>query len=195
MTDRDLQILDLVKSCNVITREQVQRVLFQDIHINVPLRRLKKLVDDKYIKRSYFNLGNHTNSYVYYRGKKPSQRNIKHNLMITEFVTKVMTICDVAEAETNYKIGNIISDGYIRYKDVEGKNRHLFLEVQLSNKVSDTTEKYKDIKNIILEHNPQWKTIPKLIVVTDLPHDNQQMKNIKILYDNTDMENLRELLF
>ena len=73
--------------------------------------------------------------------------------------------------------------------------RSLFLEVQLSNKVNDCISKYKDIKNIILDERKDWQVIPRLIVITDLEHNNEQIKNIKIKYDTTDMNNLREILF
>ena len=195
MTDRDKKIVELVSQCGVITREQVQRVLFKDTHINVPLRRLKVLVDNKEIKRDYYNIGGHRNVFVYYQGKKTSKRLITHNLLITDFITKVMSICEVVEVETSLKIGNVIADGYIKYKTCEGKTRHLFLEVQLSNKVSYCIEKYKNIKSAILEEKPNWQTIPRLIVITDLEHNEEQLKGITVKYDNTEMNNLRELLF
>lgn len=195
MTDRDKKIIELVSQCGVITREQVQRVLFKDTHINVPLRRLKVLVDNKEIKRDYYNIGGHRNVFVYYQGKKPSKRLITHNLLITDFITKVMSICEVVEVETSFKLGNVIADGYIKYKTYEGKTRHLFLEVQLSNKVSDSVEKYKGIKSAILEEKPNWQTIPRLVVITDLEHNEEQLKGMKVKYDNTDMNNIRELLF
>ena len=195
MTDRDKKIIELVSQCGVITREQVQRVLFKDTHINVPLRRLKVLVDNKEIKRDYYNIGGHRNVFVYYQGKKPSKRLITHNLLIAEFITKVMSICEVVEVETSLKIGNLISDAYIKYKTYEGKTRHLFLEVQLSNKVSDCVDKYKNIKSAILEEKPNWQTIPRLVVITDLEHNEEQLKGMKVKYDNTDMNNIRDLLF
>ena len=195
MTDRDKKIIELVSQCGVITREQVQRVLFKDTHINVPLRRLKVLVDNKEIKRDYYNIGGHRNVFVYYQGKKHSKRLITHNLLITDFITKVMSICEVVEVETSFKLGNVIADGYIKYKTYEGKTRHLFLEVQLSNKVSDSVEKYKGIKSAILEEKPNWQTIPRLVVITDLEHNEEQLKGMKVKYDNTDMNNIRELLF
>lgn len=195
MTDRDKKIVELVSQCGVITREQVQRVLFKDTHINVPLRRLKVLVDNKEIKRDYYNIGGHRNVFVYYQGKKPSKRLMAHNLLITDFITKVMSICEVVEVETSFKLGNVIADGYIKYKTYEGKTRHLFLEVQLSNKVSDCVEKYKGVKTAILEEKPNWQTIPRLIVITDLEHNEEQLKGITVKYDDTDMNNLRELLF
>ena len=195
LIDRDKRVVDLVRSSGVITREQIQKAIFGEVHINVPIRRLKFLVENKHIKRDFYNIEGHTNSYVYYVGKKPSKRTLSHNLMIAEFIARVYTLSEVVEANANYRIGNIISDCYIKYKGSDGRVRHLFLEVQLSNRVIDCTEKYNDIKNIILDEKPRWKTIPRLIVITDLPHQDEQMKNLKVKYDTTQMENLRGILF
>lgn len=195
MTERDMEAIELLKKVGVATREQIHQVVYQNTHINVPMRRLKILVDNKELKRAYYNLGGHNNSYVYYLNKKPSQRLISHNLMIAEFITKVMTICEVTEAETSYKIGSVIADAYIKYRTCEGKTKHLFLEVQLSNKVSDCTQKYKGIKSVILDEKPSWTTIPRIVVITDLQHNNEQVKGLTIKYDTTQMNNIRDLLF
>ena len=195
LPDRDKKTIELIEKIGPLTREQIQRVLFKNVHLNVPNRRLALLTDNKLIKRAYYQLEQHKNVYVYYSGKKPSKRNIKHEIMVSEFITNVMAMCEVLEVETHYTIGNIISDAYMRYKDSEGKVRSLFLEVQLSNKVNDCISKYKDIKNIILDERKDWQVIPRLIVITDLEHNNEQIKNIKIKYDTTDMNNLREILF
>ena len=195
LPDRDKKTIELIEKIGPLTREQIQRVLFKNVHLNVPNRRLTLLTDNKLIKRAYYQLEQHKNVYVYYSNKKPSKRNIKHEIMVSEFITNVMAICEVLEVETHYTIGNIISDAYMRYKDSEGKVRSLFLEVQLSNKVNDCISKYKDIKNIILDERKDWQVIPRLIVITDLEHNNEQIKNIRIKYDTTDMNNLREILF
>ncbi|MDY3960092.1 replication-relaxation family protein [Romboutsia timonensis] len=195
LVTRDKKIIELIEKVGVITREQVQRVLFKKVHQNIPMRRLSHLTENKLIKRSYYQIEEHKNVYVYYLGKKPSKRNIRHEITVTEFITNVMAITDVLEVNTHYEIGNIIADGYIKYKDSEGKIRRLLLEVQLSNKVNDCVEKYKDIKNLILDNRPDWQTIPRLIVITDLPHQEDQLKNVKVKYDTKDMKNLRKLLF
>ena len=195
LPDRDKKTIELIEKIGPLTREQIQRVLFKNVHLNVPNRRLALLTDNKLIKRAYYQLEQHKNVYVYYSNKKPSKRNIKHEIMVSEFITNVMAICEVLEVETHYTIGNIIADAYMRYKDSEGKVRSLFLEVQLSNKVNDCISKYKDIKNIILDERKDWQVIPRLIVITDLEHNNEQIKNIRIKYDTTDMNNLREILF
>ena len=195
LPERDKKTIELIEKIGPLTREQIQRVLFKNVHMNVPNRRLTLLTDNKLIKRSYYQIDAHKNVYVYYADKKPAKRNIRHEIMVSEFITTVMSMCEVLEVETHYTIGNIISDAYIKYRDSEGKVRSLFLEVQLSNKVEDCVSKYKDIKNIILDERKDWQTIPRLIVITDLDHNNEQIKNIRIKYDTTDMNNLREILF
>ena len=195
LVDRDKNIIILIEKVGVITREQVQKVLFKNVHQNIPMRRLSYLSENKLIKRAYYQIEEHKNVYVYYLGKKPSKRNIRHEITVTEFITSVMAMCEALEVETHYAIGNIIADAYMKYKDSEGRIKHLFLEVQLSNKVNDCVEKYKDIKNLILDNKPDWQTIPRLIVITDLPHQEDQLKNIKVKYDTKDMKNIRQLLF
>ena len=195
LVTRDKNIIELIEKVGVITREQVQRVLFKNVHQNIPMRRLSYLSENKLIKRAYYKIEEHKNVYVYYLGKKPSKRNIRHEITVTEFITNVMAITDVLEVNTHYVLGDIIADGYIKYRDSEGKIRRLLLEVQLSNKVGDCINKYNDIKRIILDNRPDWQTIPRLIVITDLEHNNEQLKHMKVKYDTTDMEYLRELFF
>ena len=195
LVTRDKNIIELIEKVGVITREQVQRVLFKNVHQNIPMRRLSYLSENKLIKRAYYQIEEHKNVYVYYLGKKPSKRNIRHEITVTEFITNVMAITDVLEVNTHYVLGDIIADGYIKYRDSEGKIRRLLLEVQLSNRVGDCINKYNDIKKIILDNRSGWQTIPRIIVITDLEHNNEQLKHMKVKYDTTDMENLRELLF
>ena len=196
LVDRDKKVIDLLENVKVATREQIQRVVYPNVSQNIPIRKLTMLTENKLVKRDYFNLGGHNNVYIYYLNKKPSKRNILHEITITDFITKVMSICEVIEVYTSYKTGSIISDCYIRYRDSEGKIRHLVAEIQLSNKVYEgSVEKYKKFKNEILEHRKEFNTIPRLIVITDLEHDNEQIKGMKVKYDTLQMNNLRELLF
>ena len=195
LVERDKKIIELINKVGVITREQVQKVLFKNTHKNVPMRRLSYLAENKLIKRNYYQIEEHKNSYVYYLNKKPAKRNIKHELLVTEFLTNVMSMSEVLEVETHFAIGDVIADAYIKYKDSENKVRRAFLEVQLSNKVDDCVSKYKNIKAAILDEKPNWSVMPRLIVITDLEHNNEQLKGMMIKYDTLQMNNLRELLF
>lgn len=195
MTDRDRMIIELLKSCKLLTREQIQKVLFRNVHTNICLRRLKILADNKEIKRSYFNLSENKNVYVYYLDKKPAKRNLIHDLAVSEFITDMMLISDIKYVEVNYKIGNVIADAYIRYSGKTGGNKRLFLEVQRSNKVDDCVVKYKGIKDVIIDEKPGWNVMPRLIVLTDLEHSNRQLKDMRVYYDSLRTKNIREIIF
>ena len=100
---------------------------------------------------------------------------------------------EILEFKKSFVLGPIISDAYIRYKDPEGKVRHLVLEVQLSNKVEDCVLKYKNFKNIILDNNVNWDSIPRLLVITDMPQ-RIELRGIKVLYDDTSMSNIKNII-
>lgn len=195
LVDRDKKVIDLLELVKVATREQIQRVVYSNVSENIPMRKLTMLYENKLIKRDYYQLEKHKNVYVYYLDNKPSKRNIHHEILVTEFITKVITITEVLDIKTHYILGDIISDAYIKYKDSEGRIRRLLLEVQRSGKTKDCTNKYNKIKDVILDERKDWKSMPRLIVITDLDHNNEQLKNIKIKYDNTQMKNLRKILF
>ena len=64
LVDRDKNIIRLIENVGVITREQVQRVLFKNVHQNIPMRRLSHLTENKLIKRAYYQIEEHKNVYV-----------------------------------------------------------------------------------------------------------------------------------
>lgn len=190
MEQRDKNVIDFINLVEVANREHIKEVFFPDVHANVCMRRLKKLAENEYINRFKHD----GNVFIYYSEKKPSKRLIKHDLYITDFVVEMIKAgYEIIEFKKSYVIGKIISDAYIRYKDLEGKERHLVLEIQLSNKVQDCILKYKDFKNIILDNEKSWTSIPRVICITDMSQ-RVELKGIKVLYDNTEMKNIKELL-
>ena len=52
MQERDKNIIDFINLAELATREQLQKIFFQGVHSNVPMRRLKKLAEDEYIPDS-----------------------------------------------------------------------------------------------------------------------------------------------
>ena len=119
---------------------------------------------------------------------------INHDLYITDFIVEMLKNgFEILEFKKSFVIGSIISDAYVRYKDQEGKIRHCVLEIQLSNKVSDCVDKYKDFKNIILDNRIDWGSIPRVIVITDMTQ-RIELRGIKVLYDTTEMKNVSKIL-
>ena len=190
MEARDKNVIDFIHLVELANKDQIQKLYFEGVHKNICMRRLKKISDDGYVER--FKHGG--NVFIYYVGKKPSKRLINHDLYITDFVVEMMKNgFEILEFKKSFVIGPIISDAYIRYKDQEGKVRHCVLEIQLSNKVSDCVDKYKDFKNIILDNKIDWASIPRVIVITDMPQ-RVELRGIKVLYDNTEMKNISSIL-
>ena len=59
LVTRDKNIIELIEKVGVITREQVQRVLFKNVHQNIPMRRLSYLSENKLIQRAYYQIEEH----------------------------------------------------------------------------------------------------------------------------------------
>ena len=187
---RDQKVIDFIDLVEVANRDHIKEVFFPEVHANICMRRLKKLAENEYINR----FKHEGNVFIYYSDKKPSKRLIKHDLYITDVVVAMIKAgYEIIEFKKSYMIGKIISDAYIRYKDPEGKERHLVLEVQLSNKVEDCILKYKDFKNIILDNEKSWTSIPRILCVTDMKQ-RVELRGLKVMYINTDLENINEVL-
>src|SRR5699024_975448 len=100
---------------------------------------------------------------------------------------------EIIDFKRSFVIGNIISDCYIRYIDLEGKTKHCVVEIQLNNRIEDCILKYKRFKDIILDSNVNWNSIPRIICITDM-QQRVELKGLKVLYDTTDMNNIKDIL-
>ena len=172
MTNRDMEILEFLTLSRICTRKQVQELLFENKHQNVPLRRLKRLADDGYVNRKMFKVENTRSVYVYYLDKKPSKKLVEHDLYITDFLVKLIkNNYEIIEFKKNFSLGNIISDGYINVKK-NNRTKKILLEVQLS--PHDCISKYYNFKEVII-NNTNWEGMPLLYVI------NNQGLNIKLI--------------
>ena len=182
-------MIQFLTMCRICTRKQVQELLFPNVHENIPLRRLKKLNDEGYIKRKMFNVEGTKNMYVYFLDKQPKKKLITHDLYITDFLVKLINNgCEILEFKKSPKIGNIIPDAYIKIKK-ENKVKRILLEVQIS--PNDCLTKYKEIKDIIIE-NTKWPVMPTLYIINNQGL-NKKLKNIKVIYDNCKIEKVGDL--
>lgn len=190
METRDKNVIDFVNLVELCSRDHIQKLFFKDVHKNICMRRLKKISDDGYVERFKYD----GNTFLYYSDKKPAKRIIHHDLYITDFVIKMIEEgYKILEFKKSFVIGPIISDAYIRYEDQEGKVRGCVLEIQLSNKVEDCINKYKDFKNIILDNRKDWGSIPRIVCITDMTQ-RVELRGIKVLYDTTELNNINEIL-
>lgn len=191
ITDRDIQILNFLDKVRLATKEQIHELFFYNVSDKVTYRRLNKLSDEDFIKRSYYNLGKNKNVYVYYLDKKPSKKLIKHDLYITDLIVYLIKLqYEIVEFEKSPVIGRVIPDAYIKIRR-EGKSKNLLLEVQLSN--NDCLSKYYNFKDVVLE-NTNWNIMPRLLILSDLNIKRIDLIDIKTIYSDLDMKGLGELL-
>lgn len=190
MQARDKNIINFINMVEICNKSHIKELFFPEVHQNICMRRLKKLAEDGHIERIKME----GNVFIYYANKKPSKRLLTHDMYITDLVVKMLKLdYEILEFKRSFVIGNIISDAYIRYQDQEGKIRHCVVEIQLSNKVEDCINKYKDFKSIILDNKKDWNSIPRIICITDMKQ-RVELRGLKVLYDNTEMNNLKDIL-
>ena len=190
MEARDKKVVDFINTFELCRREHIKELFFNEVHENICMRRLKKLADDGHIERIKME----GNVFVYYANKKPSKRLLTHDMYISDLVVKMIKLgYEILEFKRSFVIGKIISDAYIRYMDLEGRIRHCVIEIQLSNRVEDCINKYKDFKNIILDNKKDWNSIPRIICITDMKQ-RVELNGLKVLYDTTEMNNLNNIL-
>lgn len=130
MLERDKRVLELINNLGICTRQQIQNIIFADVHENVCLRRLAMLNKREEIKRDYFNLGNNKNAYVYYLGNKPNKDTIRSDLVITDYIIKLMKEgYEIAESKRNTIAEDNTSNAIIKFKSKD-KSKYVFLKLE-----------------------------------------------------------------
>lgn len=185
ITDRDKKLLITLTQLRYMTVKQIKDIIFPNVSPSVCYKRLEYLATNKMINRKYYNLDKKTNAYVYYLDKPPKKKSLKHELLVSQFVTELIKQGhEILEIEKEPIYLGIIPDAIIKFKKTDGSIKHLFLEIQLSK--HDCISKYY---NINPNKNPDIPNI--LYVVTDKPQENHQIRNLRIVIDTLDFKKLQ----
>ena len=186
ITERDLRILELLTQLRFMTVKQIQDIIFSKKSPSICYKRLDHLIKCKMINRKYYNLKEKSNAYVYYLDKPPKKKNLKHELLVSQFVTELIKQGhEILEMEKTPVYKGFIPDAIIKFRKMDGSIKHLFLEVQLSK--HNCISKYY---NINPNNDPEIPNI--LYVITDKPQENHQIRNLRIVVDNLQMSKLRD---
>lgn len=165
LQERDKAILDFIERFKAATTSQIAREFF---HSNsqaeaLARRRLKKLCDEKLLKRERNNINA---EYVYYT-KKSAQ--MAHQLILVDFYLQIKRYGQLIEFTPEKVMGDIRSDAVC--KIVRGNLLHLFcVEVELSNN-NFNQQKYETFYST-REYKKWFEVFPKIIIICD--------KNIKV---------------
>lgn len=181
MTDRDFKILQLLTSIRYATTRQIQEIIFPTVNKSVCYKRLSYLINNKMIYRKYFNLGGNSNSYVYYLDKPPKKSIIKHELLISQFLVELTKLgLDILEVGKGQIYRGIRPDLIARIRTKAGKERMIFLEVQLSR--HNCIEKY---------YNLYDGEIPAILyIATNNKVDPPQIRGMRCVIDTLDFKKL-----
>ena len=185
ITERDMKTLELLTQLRFMTVKQIQDTIFSKKSPSICYKRLDHLIKCKMINRKYYNLKEKSNAYVYYLDKPPKKKNLKHELLVSQFVTELIKQGhEILEMEKTPIYKGFIPDAIIKFRKKDGSIRHLFLEVQLSK--HSVYEKYYNI-------NPNNdESVPKYLwVLTDQPQQEHQIRNLRIIVDDLQMNNLK----
>ena len=122
---------------------------------------------------------------MYFLDKAPKKKNLKHELLMSQFVTELIKQgYEILEIEKTPIYKGFIPDAIIKFRKKDGSIKHLFLEVQLSK--HSIYEKYY---NINPDKDPSIPNI--LYVITDKPQENHQIRNLRIVVDDLEMHKLQ----
>lgn len=181
MTNRDMMVLQFLTTIRYATTKQLREMIFPNLNPSVCYRRLNYLIDNKLLLRKYYNLGGNSNSYVYYLDKPPKKSNIKHELLVTEFILKLTKLdIELLEVEKTPIYRGIKPDLVVKMRTKAGNERIIFLEVQLSR--HNCIEKYYNLYN---------GEIPAILyIVTNNKVDPPQIRGMRCVIDNTSFKKL-----
>ena len=182
MTDRDFRILELLTSIRYATTRQIQEIIFPTVNKSVCYKRLNYLTSNKLIYRKYFNLGGNSNSYVYYLDRPPKKSIIKHELLISQFIVELSKLeLDILEVGKGQIYRGIKPDLIVRIRTKAGKERMIFLEIQLSK--HNCINKYFNLY--------KGDTPAILYVATNNRIDPQQIRGMRVIIDTLDFKKLQ----
>ena len=181
MTDRDFKILELLTSIRYATTRQIRDTIFPSLNSSVCYKRLNYLTSNKLILRRYYNLGGNSNSYVYFLDRPPKKKNLTHELLVSQFVVELTKLgLDILEITKTPIYKGIKPDMIVRIRTKAGKERMIFLEVQLSK--HDCVSKYF---NLYREDTPAI-----LYIVTNNRIEPQQIRGMRVIIDDVNFKKL-----
>lgn len=181
VTERDMRVLELLTQLRYMTTRQLKDTIFNDVSYSVAYRRLDYLSSNKLINKKYYNIGKNTNSYVYYLDRPPSKKNLKHELLVSQFVVELTKLgLDILEVGKGQIYRGIKPDLIARIRTKAGKDRVIFLEAQLSK--HDCISKYFNLY--------EGDTPAILYIVTDNKIDPPQIRGMRVIIDTLDFKKL-----
>lgn len=177
ITERDKKIKKFLEDVQIADTKTLSILFFSNTSLRNCQKRLKQLVEIKYIKCYRENV---LSQNIYYSKYKP--KNIKHKIIFSQLLGRLKEEgIEILKYRCPFPIGDVIADGLIVIK----KNNIVkvyFVEVERTKKLNTT--KYEG-----LYYSRKWKEIfpimPSILVITDkkIEIDNKILDINKINYN------------
>lgn len=190
MNTKSIKIIKFIDTVQFCTREQIQRLYFKNTSGSYCSRYLTTLVDNKMIKRKYYNLGLQTNPYIYYKDKRPSKKILRHDLLITDAIIGFINSFSIKEVVKSPVIDDVVPDAMLIIRTGYSL-QPILVEVQLSK--HDCFTKYYNFARKFKKYS-QLDEKPILYVATDLELNEKKLRDLDIVIDDLSMTKIRGIL-
>lgn len=194
ITDRDRRMINYVDKVGYATSKNLAELFFKNGSKNyyiVALNRLAQLVGEgrlNMIPARISNNGRPMN--LYYLGKQPSNKSLKHALALADFSAELTkNNVDILSLEREYYASKTVrADGL--YKVIYNNKKRLFL-VEF-----DITKKFTITKYEYLYSSGEWKDnfkkFPRIVSISDeKPPEGSRLNIIRL---NSKLDNINKLL-
>ena len=179
---RDIAIKEFLEEVGIADTETLHALFFKGTKIRNVQKRLKQLVDIKFIKVYRENM---LSQNMYYTGKRP--RNIAHKIVFSKLLAEITNRdIEILKYKCPYQLGNIIADGLIVVRD-RGKVKIYFVEGERTKKLN--INKYEE-----LYYSRAWKevfpTFPRILCISDKKQEIEH-KTLNIRQCSWDLSDLK----
>ena len=158
ITDRDKEIKEFLKEVSVADTRTISILFFNGTGIRNCQKRLKQLVDAKYIKSYRENVISQNIYFI----RKP--KNIPHKIKFSQLLAEIkLQNIELLKYRCPFKMGDVIADGLIVVKD-RGKVKIYFVEAERTKKLD--INKYLDLY-YSRAYKEKFPVMPRILVISD----------------------------
>lgn len=170
ITDRDKEIKEFLKEVSVADTRTISILFFNGTGIRNCQKRLKQLVDAKYIKSYRENVISQNIYFI----RKP--KNIPHKIKFSQLLAEIkLQNIELLKYKCPFKIGDVIADGLIVIKD-RGKVKIYFVEAERTKKLD--INKYLDLY-YSRAYKEKFPVMPRILVISDKKCSTNDVLNIR----------------
>lgn len=182
ITDRDNKIKEFLEIVQIADTKTLHTLFFTNTTIRNCQKRLKQLVDIRFIKVYRENM---LSQNVYYAKNRP--KNIPHKIVFSQLLAELkQDNIEVLKYRTPFKIGDLIADGLIVIR-LNNEVKIYFVEVERTKNLN--VKKYEELY-YSRKYKDKFPIMPDILCITD-KKINTDHSVLKIKTCKIDLNNLR----